>query len=86
MKKQTPERVRRLVAGIKERKGLSQADVAGQIGMSVSGLKKAMATGKTYREIGGPAYQLLQLLADEHPHWQLIAKTEAKQKKRSGSG
>lgn len=83
MRKQSAETVRRLVAAIKKKKGLSQADVASQIGMSVSGLKKAMAAGKTHREIGGPAYQLLQLLADEHPSWRLIKK---RGKERSGSG
>lgn len=67
----SPKNVYRTVDKVKTRGDMSVAEVATLIGVPLSSLKKAMFDGPNHRELHPSAWILLQLLADEHPHYRL---------------
>jgi len=76
----TPENVRRVVDTVTTRDGMSQAELADLLGVSLGGLKKNMITGPSHRPMSGSTWQLLLLLAGRHPRYRLVKRSAGKQK------
>ena len=76
MPQPTTDEVRQLVTKAAKKHHVNQADIARMLGVTASSLKKNMADGATHRNINSPTYQMLQLLAGEHPHWKMTNRSK----------
>ena len=70
--KPTPEDVKN--ASIKA--GFTQQEAADRFGFTLSAWQAKETTGKTSRGLAAGTYEMLLLLADEHPVYQLVKRGE----------
>ncbi|ECD9357208.1 hypothetical protein FNI80_22845 [Salmonella enterica subsp. salamae] len=76
IEKPTPEQVKD--ARIKA--GFTQQEAAERFGFTLSAWQAKETTGKTSRGLAAGSYELLLLLADEHPEYQLVKRGEVLKK------
>ena len=69
--KPTAKNVRKMVTNMQTRDDITQAEIADVLGVSVSSLKKNLMEGKCHRPMSNSTWQLLLLMADHHPLYEL---------------
>ena len=68
----TAKNVRTMVNIVKAHSDMSAVDVADLLGVSYSSLKKNQSDGASHRPMQSSTWQLLLLMADRHPHYELV--------------